>query len=58
MSDITLGKLKQEGALQNGDKITCERLGDCVVVSIYSAGTIDVRRILDNRYYRISGLAV
>ena len=50
----TLDKLAWRPA-KVGDTFTIERLGKCVIIAVYSAGTIDVEAESGN-CYRITGL--
>jgi len=38
-----------------GDSVKIERLGDCTIVAVHPAGTIDVETYMHN-HYRVTGL--
>jgi hypothetical protein len=54
---LRLVRLAREGALSRGDLVTTQRLGECEVVRIHTAYSIEVRCIASGEHFLLSGLS-
>lgn len=53
---LRLVRLAREGALGQGDLVATQRLGECQVVRIHTAHSIEVRCVASGEHYLLSGI--